>query len=87
MNQTNRAIDSEANNLFWFIGPQSLEEIKGVEVLGSTSIDLNNEVCQSSGAVVHSNTSLIVCLGNVGIRKRLAGSHSYVIEKLDKHGI
>ena len=68
MNQRRRVLDSEGKPIIWIICPQSLEEIKGVEVLGSASINLNNEVCKSASAVHHSETSLVVCFGDVSVR-------------------
>lgn len=57
--------------------PRSLEEVEGVGVLGSTAVDLNDQVGKSAGTVVHPEASLVVCLGHVGIGKSLAWSHAY----------
>ena len=66
------------------IGPLSLEEVKSVGVRGS-SVDLDDEVCESAGAVHHPETSLVVSLGYVGIVEGFSWSHSYVVAELEKN--
>jgi hypothetical protein len=81
-----RLLDEKAPSLIYFylFSPRSLEEVKGIEVLSSSSVDGNNQVGESAGAVHHSHAGLLVCSGHVGIRKSLTWSHAYIVVQLGK---